>query len=239
VIDTTGLAAWLRLTLIPGIGGETQRKLLAAFGLPEAIFAAGRLEVRASSATSADLLFDFDPARKPSSAAWPGPASPASTSSPWPMPAIRRPCWKSPIHPACSTCAAIRHLLHRNADWPWSAAAMPPRRALQTAETLPGHLAAKGLCHHQRPRLGIDAAAHRGALAAGGETIAVIGTGADRIYPARNKELAWRLPNAAPSFPNFRSARRPSPPIFPAATASFPACRAACWSSKRPRRAAR
>ena len=29
------LAAWLRLTLIPGIGGETQRKLLTAFGLPD------------------------------------------------------------------------------------------------------------------------------------------------------------------------------------------------------------
>ena len=37
----SGLAAWLRLTLIPGIGGESQRKLLAAFGLPEQIFAAG------------------------------------------------------------------------------------------------------------------------------------------------------------------------------------------------------
>ena len=31
---------WLRLTLIPGIGSETQRKLLGAFGLPEAIFSA-------------------------------------------------------------------------------------------------------------------------------------------------------------------------------------------------------
>ena len=36
-----GLAAWLRLTLIPRHRRETQRKLLAAFGLPEAIFAAG------------------------------------------------------------------------------------------------------------------------------------------------------------------------------------------------------
>ena len=33
--DPDGLAAWLRLTLPSGIGGETQRKLLAAFGLPE------------------------------------------------------------------------------------------------------------------------------------------------------------------------------------------------------------
>ena len=62
VIDQDGLAAWLRLTLTPGIGGETQRKLLAAFGLPEAVFAAGRLAVRAVVGERADLLFDFDPA---------------------------------------------------------------------------------------------------------------------------------------------------------------------------------
>ena len=35
------LAPWLRLTLVPGIGGETQRRLLQSFGLPEAVFAAG------------------------------------------------------------------------------------------------------------------------------------------------------------------------------------------------------
>jgi len=35
-------AGWLRLTLVPGVGGESQRKLLKAFGLPEAIFTAGR-----------------------------------------------------------------------------------------------------------------------------------------------------------------------------------------------------
>ena len=57
---TTGLAAWLRLTLIPGISGETQRKLLAAFGLPEAIFAAGRLTTRSVIGDRADLLFDHD-----------------------------------------------------------------------------------------------------------------------------------------------------------------------------------
>ena len=64
MIDNDGLAAWLRLTLIPGIGGETQRKLLAAFGLPEAIFAAGRLATRAIAGDRADLLFDFDPSEE-------------------------------------------------------------------------------------------------------------------------------------------------------------------------------
>ena len=41
--------------------------------------------------------------------------------------------------------------------------------------------------------LGIDAAAHEGALATRGSTLAVVGTGLDRVYPARNRELAARI----------------------------------------------
>ncbi|MDT8438513.1 MAG: DNA-processing protein DprA [Wenzhouxiangellaceae bacterium] len=41
--------------------------------------------------------------------------------------------------------------------------------------------------------LGIDGAAHRGALEAGGATVAVIGTGPDRIYPARHRDLAHQI----------------------------------------------
>ena len=40
------LASWLRLTLIPRVGGETQRTLLKAFGLPEAIFDASIATLR-------------------------------------------------------------------------------------------------------------------------------------------------------------------------------------------------
>jgi len=40
--ERSDLAAWLRLTLTPGLGGEGQRRLLETFGLPQAVFAASR-----------------------------------------------------------------------------------------------------------------------------------------------------------------------------------------------------
>ena len=59
---------------------------------------------------------------------------------------------------------------------------------------------AKTLCRHgfvitSGLALGIDAASHRGALNANGNTVAVAGTGLDRVYPARHKELATEIVN--------------------------------------------
>ncbi|MCG9051181.1 DNA-processing protein DprA, partial [Laribacter hongkongensis] len=54
-------------------------------------------------------------------------------------------------------------------------------------------LAGSGLTVVSGLAAGIDAAAHEGALAAGGGTVGVIGTGIDRIYPAANRDLAYRM----------------------------------------------
>lgn len=189
--DIGSLAAWLRLTLIPGIGGETQRKLLAAFGLPEAIFAAGRLEVRSVIGDRADLLFDSDPAeaieRSLEWASQRGQAviTLADTGYPKALLEIADPPNVLYVrgNPALLQQRGIAMVGSRNAT----------PQGIQTAESFARHLAAGGQCIISGLALGIDAAAHRGALAAQGQTVAVIGTGADRIYPARNKELALAI----------------------------------------------
>ena len=185
------LAAWLRLTLIPGIGGESQRKLLAAFGLPEAIFAAGRLATRSVIGDRANLLFDFDPSEEVDrNIAWanqPGQSILTLADNAYPQSLLEIADPPNVLYVRGN--AAL--LQTRGLAMVGSRNATP--QGLQTAENFAKTLAGRGLCIISGLALGIDAAAHRGALAAGGETIAVIGTGADRIYPARNKELALAI----------------------------------------------
>lgn len=62
------------------------------------------------------------------------------------------------------------------------------------AHDFAAHLASGGLVVTSGLALGIDAAAHRGALSVeGGTTIAIMGTGPDRIYPGRNRDLALTI----------------------------------------------
>ena len=191
MIISEGLATWLRLTLIPGIGGESQRKLLAAFGLPEAVFAAGRLAARSVIGDRADLLFDFDPSeavdRSIEWASQPGQHILSLADDAYPKTLLEIADPPSLLYvrgnPALLRKRGLAMVGSRNAT----------PQGIQTAENFARTLAGKGLSIISGLALGIDAAAHRGALSAGGDTIAVIGTGADRIYPARNKELALAI----------------------------------------------
>ena len=65
----------------------------------------------------------------------------------------------------------------------------------QTAIDFAQSLAQQGFTITSGLALGIDAASHQGALNANGDTIAVTGTGLDRVYPARNKQLATDIAN--------------------------------------------
>ena len=69
----------------------------------------------------------------------------------------------------------------------------PTAGGLRNAHDFAKHLATRGFVIVSGMAQGIDAAAHEGALDAGGKTVAFLGTGIDRVYPARNRELAHAI----------------------------------------------
>jgi DNA processing protein len=85
----------------------------------------------------------------------------------------------------------------------------------ETAQRFAEHLARSGLVFTSGLALGIDAASHRGALAADGGTIAVLGCGADRVYPAENSALAHEIAASGLLVTEFPPGAPPRPENFP------------------------
>ena len=192
VPDALKLSDWLRLTLVPGVGGETQRKLLTAFGLPEAIFSAGRSALRnvIGDKLSALLLETDNQAAIESACEWAQGEGQeilclADAKYPRALLEIADPPTLLYVRGRCELLnePALAVVGSRN----------PTPQGVQNAERFAAAFAEAGLAVVSGLALGIDAAAHRGALSATGATIAFIGTGIDRMYPARNRDLALEI----------------------------------------------
>ena len=188
-------ADWLRLTLIPGVGGETQRSLLKAFGLPGAVFGAAHsaLATHIGDALAQRLLNHDNTAAVDAALEWarlPGNGLVTLADPDYPAALL-----DTADPPALLYLKGRRELLNRP-----MLAIVGSRNATAQGErdaaAFAASLGAAGFTIVSGLALGIDAAAHRGALSnneAGGSTVAIIGTGADRLYPARNADLAREI----------------------------------------------
>lgn len=213
------LEAWLRLTLTQGVGGETQRALLAAFGLPEMIFQSSFAALRAvvgEARAHALLRHDAEmEARIAGALEWAEEANNhlltlADADYPQALLTTADP-------PSLLYVKGRLELLQRKA-----LAIVGSRNASaqgeQNASAFAKDFAGAGYTVVSGLALGIDTAAHHGALAAGlqaGSTIAVIGTGADRIYPARNQALARQIATEAVIVSEFPLGTAPVTANFP------------------------
>lgn len=187
-----GLAGWLQLALTPGLGAATIRKLLREFGLPQAILARKRSALAAyvGSATldaleSATVREAVDRALHWASQPQHFVVTLADEAYPRPLLEIADP---PPLFYGRGRAELLRGtglaiVGSRNAT------AQGERNAEEFAKAL----SACGLTIVSGLALGIDAAAHRGGLAAPGSTIAVLGTGIDLVYPQRNAALAAEI----------------------------------------------
>ena len=88
-------------------------------------------------------------------------------------------------------------------------------QGLNTAEAFSHALADAGWCVVSGMALGIDGAAHRGALVGSASTIAVVGTGLDIVYPARHRELAHEIAQKGAMISEFPLGTAPISSNFP------------------------
>jgi DNA processing protein len=87
---------------------------------------------------------------------------------------------------------------------------------VQMAERLGGDLADRGVTVVSGLARGVDTAAHRGAISAGGRTVAVLGSGVDVVYPPENRGLAAKVVDSGAVVSQFPMGTPPLPQHFPA-----------------------
>jgi len=186
------LAAWIKLSLTSGLGGQSLRKLLSSFGLPQQVLAAGRSALTGivSAEIAARILSDMNSAAVDAALEWAAVEDHAILTladGDYPQSLL-----ETPDPPALLYLRGRRELLARP-----GLAVVGSRNAtpqgISNAEQFARAFSCAGLTIVSGLALGIDAAAHRGGLDGAGATIAVLGTGADILYPQRNRALGERI----------------------------------------------
>ena len=217
MLSADEFAAWFRLLETPGVGRATARRLLAACGSPEGVF----------DTPAAALQRLVGPDRAQALAALPPDfASRLETAAGWLAGAADRRVLTlaDPAYPPLLLQTADPPLLLYVQGDPArlaqrAVAVVGSRHAtpqgLANARAFGAALSEQGLVVVSGLAQGIDAAAHEGALSGAAGTLAVVGTGLDRVYPARHRSLAHRIAAHGALLSEFAPGTPPLPENFP------------------------
>ena len=186
------VALWLTLYLTPGLGNASICKLLAKFGSPDHIFSAKHSQLReiVDDNIARNLLKGVDTELITPTLNWLQKESAHVVT----LADFNYPKTLLEIPNPPTLLYAIGHLHWLN----FPSIAMVGSRSStpqgeKNATDFAFSLCNQGLCVVSGMALGIDGAAHLGAIKANGATIAVVGTGLDIVYPAKHRDLAHKI----------------------------------------------
>lgn len=184
---------WLALKLVPGLGTRTSVKLLDRFRSPQAIFRATRTELESAGVSGAVAQsiasgISFEDAAAQQEKVTEAAAVIITIGDPRYPQALREI-----FDPPLVLFGRGRVELLQSLSVAVVGTRRPTPYGLAVAERLSGDLAHAGLGIVSGMARGIDTASHKGALAAGGDTIAVLGCGVDIVYPAENRKLSAEI----------------------------------------------
>jgi len=184
---------WLALKLVPGLGARTSGKLLDRFRSPQAIFRASRTELEGAGVSGAvaqsiasGCTFE-DAAVQQEKMVESGAVMVTIGDSRYPQPL------REIFDPPILLFVRGQVELLKSMMLGVVGTRRPTPYGIAAAERLAADLAHAGLTIVSGMARGIDTAAHRGALASGGNTVAVLGCGADIVYPSENRKLAAEI----------------------------------------------
>ena len=217
MLDSDEFDAWFRLLEAPGLGRESVRRLLASFGSAAQVLAASRSAwQQVVGPAGADALAqppEHLETRLQAARAWLEGASGRSVlcigDADYPPLLLQTP--DPPL------------LLYVQGDIAWlsrnSLAIVGSRNAsaqgVDNARDFAAHLSRQDWTIVSGLAFGIDGAAHEGGLAGPGGTVAVVGTGLDRVYPARHRALAHRIAESGALISEYAPGTPPLPQNFP------------------------
>ena len=210
-------AAWFRLLETPGVGRGTARRLLSACGSPAGVFACSPAALRGLvDAATAQALGSWPPefeTRLKAAQSWlaGGPDRHALVLGDPAYPPLLLQTADPPL--LLYVQGALGPLSKPGVAMVGSRRASP--QGLANARAFAQALSEQGWVVFSGLAQGIDAAAHEGALAGAAGTVAVVGTGLDRVYPASHRALAHRIAAHGALVSEFAPGTPPLPEHFP------------------------